>query len=790
MTNKNQISNMENELNEWLDKNNINSKYKLKENILHISLNGFDFEIKCPKNNKEFYIVDSKNNSFDWLDMINIRIISKKLSLISLLDLLNTKSLNAVPVNKKEETTFGKESNVNIDNYDIEFYKKRKYLESCISSSKSLMSSDKNNINRMFDNRTVANIIIEEFMNTWKEFKNSDKIKLDIRDNNIYNWNVKISGFTKKELEEDLSKLKETYGYNYIELDMYFHDKLYPNYPPIIKILRPKLDNMLMHKLANTKMVNLDYWTPARDTIFIINKIYKLLEKHAIINIKTEMNNKEKYMEGAFIKLEDYLIKLASLTDIKQDDLDDQKYECIKDLINKNRIEAKKEENKYWAKGTGYGHDGCKVWNIDAYLKSQQEKDEQITSLLRNIIIELENSNENVEILYNIIEYSYLIPYLTSVLHSVTLLEITQHLELYKMIFLTLGSLSNEKAIHLFCCKPKSLYSCIEDLNNVCNNALILDKNNVDEIIPIIMNLYSMLKPCYESYKEKIDIIENEKIKEQQLKNTEIEKYQEDLKNFKFNFSDIVNTMGQKYYYLENFKKEEHLKVNYQRRLIKEVTTLQQTLPIDYNASIFLRIDSKNMSVMRVLMTGPEGTPYDSGCFIFDMYINSTFPMTSPSVWFITHNGKRFNPNLYDNGKLCLSLLGTWNGDKGGESWNQKTSTLQQVLISIQSQILAPQPYFNEPGYERTINTPEGKKKSEDYNNKIRMYTMCHAMRDILKNINLYPEYEEVIKKHFTLKKKYILELCTKWANESNDQMTYKQNDYLKVIKEIEELIK
>jgi hypothetical protein len=39
---------------------------------------------------------------------------------------------------------------------------------------------------------------------------------------------------------------------------------------------------------------------------------------------------------------------------------------------------------------------------------------------------------------------------------------------------------------------------------------------------------------------------------------------------------------------------------------------------------------------------------------------------------------------------------------------NPKTSTLLQVLVSIQSLILVEKPYFNEPGYERTMNTPEG----------------------------------------------------------------------------------
>lgn len=41
-----------------------------------------------------------------------------------------------------------------------------------------------------------------------------------------------------------------------------------------------------------------------------------------------------------------------------------------------------------------------------------------------------------------------------------------------------------------------------------------------------------------------------------------------------------------------------------------------------------------------------------------------------------TGNGSvRFNPNLYNCGKVCLSLLGTWSGP----SWDPATSTILQA---------------------------------------------------------------------------------------------------------------
>ena len=43
-----------------------------------------------------------------------------------------------------------------------------------------------------------------------------------------------------------------------------------------------------------------------------------------------------------------------------------------------------------------------------------------------------------------------------------------------------------------------------------------------------------------------------------------------------------------------------------------------------------------------------------------------------------------------------------------------------QMLISIQSLIFVDEPYFNEPGYEGTMHTPQGDAASRAYNQNIR----------------------------------------------------------------------
>jgi baculoviral IAP repeat-containing protein 6 len=46
------------------------------------------------------------------------------------------------------------------------------------------------------------------------------------------------------------------------------------------------------------------------------------------------------------------------------------------------------------------------------------------------------------------------------------------------------------------------------------------------------------------------------------------------------------------------------------------------------------------------------------------------------------------------------------------------------VIVSVQSLILCTQPYFNEPGYERMMGTPDGDKASSQYNASIQEHTL------------------------------------------------------------------
>ncbi|KAF2446851.1 UBC-like protein [Karstenula rhodostoma CBS 690.94] len=128
------------------------------------------------------------------------------------------------------------------------------------------------------------------------------------------------------------------------------------------------------------------------------------------------------------------------------------------------------------------------------------------------------------------------------------------------------------------------------------------------------------------------------------------------------------------------------------RKIITDLTILSTSLP----GGIYVRHSSNRPDIIKAMIIGPEGTPYENGLFEFDIFCANNYPNEPPQVKFkTTGNGTAsFNPNLYSDGKVCLSLLGTWEG----EPWNPAESTLLQVLVSIQAMILCEDPWYNEPG--------------------------------------------------------------------------------------------
>ncbi|KAI4321872.1 hypothetical protein MLD38_035203 [Melastoma candidum] len=163
------------------------------------------------------------------------------------------------------------------------------------------------------------------------------------------------------------------------------------------------------------------------------------------------------------------------------------------------------------------------------------------------------------------------------------------------------------------------------------------------------------------------------------------------------------------------------------KRIQEEWKILEKDLP----DTIFVRAYETRMDLLRAVIVGAEGTPYHDGLFFFDIHFPSDYPSGPPHVHYHS-GGLRINPNLYGCGKVCLSLLNTWTGHNKNEKWIPGTSTMLQVLVSIQGLILNEKPYFNEPGYEYKMGTPEGERTALKYNEDtyiLSLKTMLYTMK-------------------------------------------------------------
>uniref|UniRef100_A0A4X2KL64 Ubiquitin-conjugating enzyme E2 Z n=1 Tax=Vombatus ursinus TaxID=29139 RepID=A0A4X2KL64_VOMUR len=147
---------------------------------------------------------------------------------------------------------------------------------------------------------------------------------------------------------------------------------------------------------------------------------------------------------------------------------------------------------------------------------------------------------------------------------------------------------------------------------------------------------------------------------------------------------------------------------------------------------MFVVPDPLDMTKIHALITGPFDTPYEGGFFLFVFRCPPDYPIHPPRVKLMTtgNNTVRFNPNFYRNGKVCLSILGTWTGP----AWSPAQS-ISSVLISIQS-LMTENPYHNEPGFEQERHPGD----SKNYNECIRHETIRVAVCDMLEGKCPCPE--------------------------------------------------
>lgn len=150
--------------------------------------------------------------------------------------------------------------------------------------------------------------------------------------------------------------------------------------------------------------------------------------------------------------------------------------------------------------------------------------------------------------------------------------------------------------------------------------------------------------------------------------------------------------------------------------MTKEHRILATTLP---QRQIYVRTYESRLDLLRCLIIGPADTPYEYAPFLIDLYLGPNYPREPPTAHFHswTAGMGRINPNLYEEGKICLSLLGTWPGRNETEGWTENAN-IYQLLVSLQGLVFVKTPFFNEAGYEGYAETQQYTRESLQYSEK------------------------------------------------------------------------
>lgn len=750
-----------------------------KDGSILMSYEDACFTLKCPTNYPNHRIgnfcIEYSDDSLNWLGYVNVYCATRNpatlTKVLSKLDSSFCKYNQEKPVyeNMDGDDLYQEEDIIN--SFDIEISRKKAKLNANMKKCTSLLQLDTSKQHaQMFKGDLPGTIILNEFVSLATKYKDSEKVIIDTVDDNVYHWKLKFVKFESTSLSSSLESLSDKFGYNYMEVDIHFHDRFYPTYPPVIKYIRPRLNKCLMHRLANLKMLQTDYWTPSRGMEFVVSNLHSILNKQADININSSMNDIESNKSGSYLELESHLMKLSAYCDDSEefDELDTRKYNKVYD-----KEDTKKQLNKVkssWASGTGYGEASSTGWDINKYLELEKEKELQIQNILNKIVdlIQTHDSNDMITV-FNTIDGSYLVSYIKTILGGASALEMGKKSGTFSIIFTILQNLIREEGIFLFHGKngKNGIIDILKKLNNnviketTLMNSVVKNNDEVDsEVNMMIKSLYEMAKPCYDIYVVQNKDTLNANIQHQIEEKDDNDKYVDMMKPF---ICDTYPISTSKYRYAAQI--EGTVSKSVIKRVSQE-TSIMSELPLHINASILYRHDETHLRVARVLVTGPKDTPYDSGITIYDVLFPVDYPINPPNINIINNGGKRLNPNLYNAGKVCLSLLGTWDG-VGGEKWSAQNSTLFQVLNSIQSLILIEEPYYNEPSYETQRGTPQGKKMSDNYTSDIRLYTMNHSMNDMIEHPETFGGFEEPIRLHFKFKKDEILKICGKWVDEA-----------------------
>ena len=220
------------------------------------------------------------------------------------------------------------------------------------------------------------------------------------------------------------------------------------------------------------------------------------------------------------------------------------------------------------------------------------------------------------------------------------------------------------------------------------------------------------------------------------------------------------------------------------KRIMKEIKILENSREDLEKNGIHFFYDEDKLGTFYFLIVGVEGTPYEKGIYPFKMDIPFGFPFDPPSMKIILPNDghSRMNPNLYTNGKVCLSMINTWSGPGWLPSF-----TLEKVMVVTQALVMNEFPLINEPGHEK-----DSSSKLNEYNECVlhQNYALAVIKMHQSRNDFCFKLFGEIINKLVLENKDFYIEKLEEYVKVKTKKVFQEWTYHMKISNRYNSMLK
>ena len=150
----------------------------------------------------------------------------------------------------------------------------------------------------------------------------------------------------------------------------------------------------------------------------------------------------------------------------------------------------------------------------------------------------------------------------------------------------------------------------------------------------------------------------------------------------------------------------------------------------------------------------------------FDILLPADYPRSPPKIYIKLPYPIMINLNLHPDGKVCLSLLGTWFAGDAVGNWQPGISTILQCLLSIRAMIFV----SDSLSQNAPIDLGTSPRDAASFDRSVQAQTIWFFMLNWLVDTGKRNGvWKDVVQKHFTMLREDILRTINEWIGMNPD---------------------